>query len=114
MSANFLMTALIIAVMLGTGILAACGSSSDPTTEDYLTEDIPPCTPSDGYPVEPCEPDVDIVGRVLAPADSEVPVATLDEPESIRSMLDGRAMSFVPHLILRGTSYPRFRAVYFR
>ena len=67
----------------------------------YLTQEIPPCTPVEGSPIDPCEPDV---GRVT---DSYVSEEFGTEPFSMRFFLDGERGSILnAHLVVRGTYLP--------
>ncbi len=72
---------------------------------EYFTGEIEPCTPVDGYAVDPCEGGVrlsalDWTGGIMA--SSPVPGS---EPAPIRSFLE-RSLGYTPHIILRGTYLP--------
>lgn len=70
------------------------------STPEYLTEEIPPCTPVKGSAIDPCELDI---GRVSDGHLGEVST----EPLSIRFFLDGERGSILnAHLVLRGTYLP--------
>ena len=64
------------------------------------TEEIPPCTPVPGSPIDPCEPDVALIsGHGFEDIGSE--------PWSVRFYLDdSRGRILVPHLVVRGTYIP--------
>ena len=74
------------------------------TDTNYLMEEISPCTPIEGSTIDPCEPDAKrtpgIGGGI---ASSSGPV---DSPATVRQYLDGDAISFIPHIVLRGTYIP--------
>ena len=70
---------------------------------NYLTEDIPPCTPVEGFSVNPCDSDAPQFDMGIA---QYVPDLG-GEPLSIRELLDdGPSPAWVTHLILRGTYLP--------
>ncbi len=71
----------------------------------YLTEEIPPCTPISGYSVDPCEPDVKIQTRAVGGVGSGG-IFEYDQPQTVRAFLDGGSISFIPHIVLRGTYIP--------
>ena len=69
--------------------------------QNQLTGEIPPCTPIEGSPVDPCEPDVAQVSRNI----SFINIGP--EPWSVRSFLDGGRGSLLEgHLVVRGTYIP--------
>ena len=75
-----------------------------PTPEfQYLTEEIPPCTPIQGSSVDPCEPDARIETGVGGMASGPV---LDDEPLAVRYFLDGSSIGFIPHIVIRGTYIP--------
>ena len=77
-----------------------------PTPElQYLAEEIPPCTPISGSPVDPCEPDVKIQTGVLGGVGSGG-IFLYDQPQTVRAFLDGSSIGSVPHIVLRGTYIP--------
>ena len=68
-----------------------------------LGEEIPPCTPVPGSPVDPCELDAPRVGESLAGYSPYLG----DEPASVRDMLDDEPPpAWVAHLVMRGTYLP--------
>ena len=72
---------------------------------EYFTGEIEPCTPVDGYAVDPCEGGVrlsalDWTGGIMASS----PVLG-SEPAPIRSFLE-RSLGFTSHIVLRGTYLP--------
>ena len=67
----------------------------------YLTEEIPPCTPIPGSSVDPCEPRGPI--ETFGAAGGSNPVYDAEEPLTIRQFLDGPALTYIPHIVLRGT-----------
>ena len=71
----------------------------------YLTEEIPPCTPIAGSSVDPCEPDVKIQTNPLGDLGSGG-IFEYDQPQTVRAFLDGGSISFIPHIVLRGTYIP--------
>ena len=86
-------------------VTAACSGAPDTATESpYLTEEIPPCTPVEGISADPCERDVDIRTSLLQ--SGEFPVFHYDEPSSVREFIDGTAIGFEAHVVLRGTYIP--------
>ena len=89
--------------------IAACDPSEsvgkEATEPGYLTEEIPPCTPAEGSPVDPCEPGVELP-VIAAGGAASLPNLGV-EPASLRRMLDfDGALTFVSHLVLRGTYLP--------
>ena len=119
MPARIVLVAAAVAVLL----LAACEdtpqtppltpmpthtpTSVPPTSspyEGYLTEKIPPCTPMPGSSVDPCEPRGPI--ETLGAVGGQSPAHVTDEPLTIRQFLDGLGLSFIPHVVLRGTYIP--------
>ena len=70
----------------------------------YLTDEIPPCTPISGSPVDPCEPDAPPIDMGIAQYVPELG----DEPLSVREMLDDDSPppAWVRHIVLRGTYLP--------
>ena len=98
-----LIAAAITALLL---LLAACESELKPSPyEGYLTEEIPPCTPVAGSSVDPCEPGAKIETTVFGAASSGW-IFEYDKPWTIRQFLDGSAITFIPHIVLRGTYIP--------
>ena len=88
--------------------VAACGSNhSDPSVDasvEYLTQEIPPCTPLVDSSVDPCDP------RAPSPElgiSQSVPDLG-DEPSGLRAMLEDGLdpPAWVSHLVLRGTYIP--------
>ena len=75
-------------------------TSAIPPEPQYLTEEIPPCSPVEGASVDPCEP--------VAPIPLEGYGAFGSEPRSVRVFLDSvRGDGFiVAHVVLRGTYVP--------
>ncbi len=86
----------------------ACNNGQPPPAEaaktEYLTQDIPPCTPVPGSPVDPCDSDAPTfeMGGALDQPDLGA------EPRSLRKMIDGNTSppALVTHLVLRGTYLP--------
>ena len=83
---------------------AHTGTLTPMTGLSYLTEEIPPCTPVEGSSVDPCEPNVKIETSMLGGVAESFnrPVT----PRTIREYLDGGAISFIPHVVVRGTYIP--------
>ena len=79
---------------------------STPTLE-YLTEEIPPCTPMSGSSVDPCDPDVELAELLFPTAGASSLPLLGGEPQNLREMLefDGTP-SAASHLVLRGTFLP--------
>lgn len=94
-----------ISLLVVLPVFAAClnvlSTSSD---SQYLETAIPPCTPVEGSSVDPCEPDLSLRGTGLEAAVSGE-VFSRDAPRTLRDHLDG-SLSFIPHLVLRGTFLP--------
>ena len=97
---------LMVACQGGPAEPEASGGGSTPVpTLEYLTEDIPPCTPISGSTVDPCEPDVLVrVPAIGGPGGGDW-VYDWNQPFTIRDMLDG-VLTFIPHIVLRGTYVP--------
>ena len=96
-----------IAILLTALTLALTACESGPSTlsyTGYLTEEIPPCTPIAGSSVDPCEPGARIETTVAGGIGSSPWVD--NEPLTIRQYLDGSSISFIPHVVLRGTYIP--------
>lgn len=74
------------------------------STSEYLTQEIPPCTPVPDSPVDPCDPDASPFEGGAA----DYSPGLGDQPLSIREMLDDDPPppAWVPHLVLRGTYLP--------
>ncbi len=72
---------------------------------EYLTVEVPPCTPIEGSSVDPCEPYaiVSRAGATRPPGGSPV---LGDAPKSIRGYLDGSSILTPVHIVLRGTFIP--------
>ena len=70
----------------------------------YLTEEIPPCTPLEGSSVDPCEPGVKIETSLLEGVGESLNRRVV--PRTIREYLNGGAISFIPHIVVRGTYIP--------
>ncbi len=85
-------------------IFVACNDGQSAPTPEYLTEEIPPCTPISGSSVDPCEPDVKFDTRLGGTGPG--PIRFVDKPQTVRAYLDGGAISFIPHIVLRGTYVP--------
>ena len=99
---------LLVAAALSALLLLLTACESESTTspyEGYLTEEIPPCAPVVGSSVDPCEPDVKVETTVFGSPSSGW-IFEYDKPWTIRQYLDGSAISFVPHIVLRGTYVP--------
>ena len=96
-------TLLWLAVLL---IFTAC-QDQQPTSQDqgHIRGDIPPCIPVPGISVDPCELDAVVMTTVPVGAGS-AGVFSVDTPRTIRDYLDGRSLTFIPHLVLRGTFLP--------
>ena len=99
-------TAITIASLAVLSIVFVSCSDDQPTPvqpseHQYLTQEIPPCTPIAGSSVDPCEPDV-------PPFGGRTSAYLGDQPLSIREMLDDDPPppAWVPHVMLRGTYLP--------
>ena len=76
-----------------------------PTPElQYLTQDIPPCTPAPGSSVDPCEPAPEETGTT----ESDGLTVTLlgDAPAGVEAFLDFPVDNYKTHVVLRGTYLP--------
>ena len=71
----------------------------------YLPEEIPPCTPVSGSFVDPCEP-APPIEPVFGAAGSGNPAYYTEAPLTIRWFLDGSALTYVPHIVVRGIYLP--------
>lgn len=76
-----------------------------PTATGYLTQEIPPCNPISGSSVDPCESDVKIQTNPLVD-EGAGRIFEYDTPQTVRAFLDGGSISFIPHIVLRGTYIP--------
>ena len=103
MLAHIIQIALLFAALL---LLGACDSPQSNPTEnaavEYLTEEIPPCTPVAGSSVDPCEPDAEQF--LLTAGGGEVSME-FGEPPSMRDLLN-ITRGHVSHIVLRGTYLP--------
>ena len=93
-----------IIALLAVILLVACGGESPLPAyqyDGYLAEEIPPCQPAAGSSVAPCGSGV---GHQLGGSDSSIYLG--DEPESMRSFLDGWGRTWAAHLVVRGTYLP--------
>ena len=89
-------TTLVAALLL----VAACDQASE---YEYLTKEIPPCTPVSGSDVDPCDPDPKRFSFSLGHPD----LWGVDAPASVREMLDDSSPpAWVTHIVLRGTYLP--------
>ena len=90
--------ALLCALVAAHVILAGCA-----TTSQYLTEEIPPCTPISGSSVDPCDPDPPRIELCI-----ECFMDLGDEPEDLREAFVGDSPTpfWTPHMVLRGTYLP--------
>ncbi len=106
MAVRIIQPALVLAVLI---LLAACDSPQSNATKvdvnDYLAEEIPPCTPVPDSSVDPCDPDAPPIEMGIGHRDLG------DEPLTIRQMLNDDPNppppSWPTHLMLRGTYLPR-------
>ena len=73
-----------------------------PTPEpEYLSQEIPPCTPADGAVVDPCEPGLVQIRAGIAS------IGVGPAPYSIRNWLDGLGASVAAaHVVVRATHLP--------
>ena len=109
----------IVALLL----LVACGGEPIPTSpaatqptaapggeptpsQARVAQETPPCTPISGSSVDPCEPDVAMQRFALRGAGGIPWAYEFDRPETIREMFDDAPISFIPHLVVRGTFIP--------
>ena len=81
-------------------LLAAC-DTGEPSGAEYLSEEIPPCTPVTGSTVDPCEPGLQWI-------DGGGQYSIGPEPRGLRLFLgDGSyGWTHVTHLVVRGTFLP--------
>ena len=97
-------------LVVGIALLALIGCSDEPTPTPspytgYLTEEIPPCAPVAGSSVDPCQPGVKVETTVFG-YPSSGGILEYDKPWTIRQYLDGSAITFIPHIVVRGTYIP--------
>ncbi len=71
---------------------------------EYLTEEIPPCTPAPGSTVDPCERLTDVFG-IPGPPGSFIWLGD-EPPRDIQYFLTGESKIDVPHVVVRGTYLP--------
>ena len=71
---------------------------------NYLTKDIPPCTPITGSTVTPCEPSIQIAAGITQSMGSGADPA--QSPQTMRELLDGSSMLSVGHIVARATYIP--------
>ncbi len=73
-------------------------------TPEYLTQEIPPCTPISSSSVDPCDPDAPPFAGGIGQSSPDLGAA----PRSLREMLNGSTTppAWVPHLVLRGAYLP--------
>ena len=91
-------TTLITALLL----CAACNQTPE---QEYLKEDIPPCTPVLGSTVNPCDPSAKRISFSLGHPD----LWGVDAPTGVREMLndgDSPSPTWVTHFVVRGTYLP--------
>ena len=69
-----------------------------------LASDIPPCTPIEGAPQDPCAPGP-APGEISSGPEGYPAALNQDQPTSVRETLDG-TISFVPHIVVRATYIP--------
>ena len=74
-------------------------------TPEYLTQEIPPCTPVEGSTAGPCEPDVSVVTGPGAMAGSIAGEPGV--PPSVRQFLEGGSIISISHIVIRGTYIPK-------
>ncbi len=68
----------------------------------YLTDEIPPCTPISGSPVDPCEP-----GTEWAPTTGGDGLILFDPPLHVKNLLNSPTTPiYTTHVVLRGTYLP--------
>ena len=75
-----------------------------PVTSEYLTEEIAPCTPIEGSTVDPCDADWVWLSNVARGMRFGPNWAV--ESWTMRQYLDGRELTYIPHMLLRGTYIP--------
>ena len=105
----FLRAAPFFAMLITLLLLAACEASPPSSTPphtptpapEYLAEEIPPCMPAAGSPVDPCEPD-------LLWSDGAGIYGIGSEPRGLRLFLgDGSyGWASLTHLVVRGAFLP--------
>ena len=87
----------LVAVTL---FVATCDEAPE---DEYLKEEIPPCTPVPGTSVDPCDPNAKRISFSLGHPD----LWGVNAPTSVREMLgDSSPSAWVTHLVLRGTYLP--------
>ena len=90
-------------MLLRTALIGLLLASFVLTLAACRPDETPPCTPAPGSSVDPCEPDVHLP-QMGGAAGGMIDLG--DEPRSLREMLDGHVVPFVPHLVMRGTYLP--------
>ena len=73
---------------------------------EYLTAEIPPCTPIEGSSVDPCDPDANVEAATSRGMASEGSLLPGQEPLTVRDHLHGTGVRFVPSIVLRGAYIP--------
>ena len=93
--------ALVAALMLA---LISCSTpeATPVPTAAYLTETIPPCTPVQGSPVDPCEP----APALISGGGASMALDPDREIWTIGDYLANRSKTRASHIILRGTYLP--------
>ena len=80
--------------------LLACQACSGQPEHEYLTEQIPACTPAPGVDVDPCDPQAPPIDFGLERYSDSVPL-------TVPEMLAGNPPpAYATHLVLRGTYLP--------
>lgn len=98
----------IVSLAVLTLVFVACNNGqpppAEPHTPEYLTQEIPPCTPISGSSVDPCDPDATMFAGGIGQTSPDLGAA----PRSLREMLNGSTTppAWVPHLVLRGAYLP--------
>ena len=84
--------------------VASLGAAYPAASHEYLTQEIPPCTPVEGSTVDPCEPSVRITAGIGGGMSSSS--APVDSPSTVRQYLNGSSLISISHIVLRGTYIP--------
>ena len=88
-----------------TPVVAPAPTATPEPVYEYLSHEIPPCTPAEGATVGPCEQGV---GRIETGGSASRDIGS-DRPFTVREILDGldeAPSSFTAHIVVRATHLP--------
>ena len=72
--------------------------------QEYLADEIPPCTPIGGSNRDPCDVDTNWMAAVTGERGFGADWG--EQPQTIRQHMDGRSIKLIPHIVVRGTYIP--------